>query len=292
MSKNPLEGRVVIVTGGGRGMGRAMALGFARAGAAGVAVTSAGSPDETAAVAREIDAIAGRPAGMALTADVGDAAACARAVEAVVARFGALHILMSNAGKGMRHVGESRGAFWKADSAGWDSVIATNVNGPFHMAKPAVPHMIAAGWGRIVNISKTIDSMHEVGNSPYGCSKAAVDAMTMSWAQDLEGTGVTANLLAPGGLVNTTFSRANAITRARDTGKKLFEAEDIVPAAVWLASEDSASYTGCRFNAARWDDKLPPSEAGALAHERPIFPAPGRSNKLAAAWNVRSAVQA
>jgi 3-oxoacyl-[acyl-carrier protein] reductase len=286
MSDEVLKRRVVIVTGGGRGMGRAMALGFARAGAAGVAVTSGGSPEEIAAVAREIDAIAGRPAGMAVTADVGDAAACARAVEAVVARFGALHVLMNNAGKGMRHVGESRGAFWKADSAGWDSVIATNVNGPFHMAKAAAPHMIAAGWGRIINISKTIDSMHEIGNTPYGCSKAAVDAMTMSWAQDLEGTGVTANILAPGGMVNTTFSRPAAIKRFQAEGKKYFEAEDIVPAAVWLASDSAAAYNGCRFNAAQWDHGLAPAKAGPLAQEQPIFPAPRRANSIAAAWKL------
>jgi 3-oxoacyl-[acyl-carrier protein] reductase len=152
--------------------------------------------------------------------------------------------------------------------------------------------MIAAGWGRIINVTKTIDSMHEVSNSPYGCSKAAVDAMTMTWAQDLNCTGVTANLLAPGGLVNTTFSRASALARARETGKKYFEAEDIVPAAVWLASADSAAYNGCRINAARWDSRLPTVEAAAQAHERPIFPAPGRSNSIAAAWNVRASMPA
>ncbi|MFM2130173.1 MAG: hypothetical protein RL477_1719 [Pseudomonadota bacterium] len=286
MATGPLAGKFAIVTGAGRGMGRAMALAFARAGAAGVCVTSGSSPDEIRATAGEIDAIAGRKgAGLGLTADVRDQAACDEAVARAVAAFGGLHILVNNAGLGMRNVcAGARGPFWDCDSAGWDRLIAVNVNGPFHMARPAVAHMLKAGWGRIVNVSKSVDSMHEKRNSPYGPSKAALEAMTICWAQDLHGTGVTVNAILPGGLTNTTFSRPSAIENARKTGKPFYEPEDIAPLAVALASEASAKYSGCRFTARGWKDGLPVEQAIEACRAPAIFPRPRRKRELLAGW--------
>ncbi|MDX1486233.1 MAG: SDR family oxidoreductase [Alphaproteobacteria bacterium] len=279
-----LSGRVAIITGGGRGMGREMALAFARAGAAGITVTSAASPDEIAATAAELDAIAGRPCGLAVCADVADTQACERAVAETVERFGRLDILVNNAGKGMREVREGRDPFWKNDVGAWLSVIETNVNGPFLMSRAAAPHMVAAGFGRIINVSKTAQSMIGAANSPYGPSKAALDAMTLIWAQDLDGTGVTVNCLLPGGLTDTTFSRPTAVPRARAAGRPVYDPADMGPPALWLASEDSAAYTGCRFNAARWDAARTPAEAAEGAREVPIFAQPKRGCAIAAAW--------
>lgn len=287
MSDVPLAGKFAIVTGAGRGMGRAIALAFARAGAAGVCVTSSASPGEIAATAEEIDSIAGRRgAGLAIVADAADPAATAAAVEQAVAHFGALHVLVNNAGLGMRNVcgGGARGPFWDCDTAGWDRLIGVNVNGPFHMAKPAAPHLIRAGWGRILNVSKSVDSMHETRNSPYGPSKAAVEAMTICWAQDLHGTGVTANTILPGGLTNTTFSRPAAIANARKQGKPVYEPEDIAPLAVALASEASARYSGCRFNARGWNADLPVDQAIELCRQAAIFPRPRRQREIMTGW--------
>jgi 3-oxoacyl-[acyl-carrier protein] reductase len=284
MAEPDLSGKVAIVTGGGRGMGRAMALALARAGTMGVIVTSAESPDETKDAAEQMNAETGRDCGWAVHADVADPDACGRAVAEAIDRFGALHILVNNAGKGMRNVREGQNPFWKNDTEGWLRLIDTNINGPFLMARAATPHMVEAGGGRIINVSKTGQSMIGPRNSPYGPSKAALDAMTLIWAQDLMGTGVTVNALLPGGLTDTKFSRAGAVARAREAGRAVFEAEAMAAPAVWLASDESGAYTGCRFNAAKWDPTLPAHEAAEAARELPIFAQPRRQSSIAGAW--------
>jgi 3-oxoacyl-[acyl-carrier protein] reductase len=284
MAEPDLSGKVAIVTGGGRGMGRVMALALARAGAMGVTVTSAQSPHETKAVMEQMNGETGRNCGHAVNADVADAQACAGAVAETMDRFGALHILVNNAGKGMRNVRDGSDPFWKNDADGWLRLVDTNINGPFLMARAATPHMVAAGWGRIINISKTGQSMIGARNSPYGPSKAALDAMTLIWAQDLTETGVTVNALLPGGLTDTSFSRPGAVPRAREAGRRVYEAEAMAAPAVWLASDQSAAYTGCRFNAARWDAALPAHEAAEAAREVPIFAQPRRASSIDGAW--------
>ncbi len=286
MENSALSGKVALITGGGRGMGRAIARACAQAGAVGVAVLSSSSPGEVAEAAEEIDRIAGRDAGLGLVADVRDDAACAEAVTRTVAKFGALHILVNNAGLGMKNTGEARGPFWEIWPDGWDKVIGVNVNGPFHMARHAAPHLIAAGWGRVINVSKSVDSMHEARNSPYGPSKAALEAMTMCWAQDFAGTGVTANLILPGGLTATTFSRPSAVASARKAGRPVYEAEDIAPLAVALASPSADRYNGCRFNARGWDEALTPAEALEACRTPPVFPRPRRKHELMTPWDM------
>jgi 3-oxoacyl-[acyl-carrier protein] reductase len=281
-----LEGKVALITGGGRGMGRAMARAFAEAGAAGIAIVSSSSPDELAAAAEEIDRKSGRQAGLGLICDVRDDAACAEAVARTVETFGALHILVNNAGLGMKNVCDVRGPFWEARPDGWDKVIGVNVNGPFHMARHAAPHLISAGWGRVINVSKSVDSMHEVRNSPYGPSKAALEAMTLCWAQDFLGTGVTANLILPGGFTATTFSRSSAVARARQAGRSVYEPEDIAPLAVALASTASDPYTGCRFNARGWRADVPLGDALEGCRTEPIFPKPRRKRELMSPWDA------
>jgi NAD(P)-dependent dehydrogenase (short-subunit alcohol dehydrogenase family) len=282
-----LAGKVALITGGGRGMGWAMARAFAEAGAKGVTIVSSSSPDEIAKGAEEIDRIAGRDAGLGMVADVRDDAACGEAVARTVEKFGALHILVNNAGLGMKNaVDGARGPFWEARPDGWDKVIGVNVNGPFHMARHAARHLIEAGWGRVINVSKTADSMHETRNSPYGPSKAALEAMTLCWAQDFLDTGVTANLILPGGLTATTFSRPSAVKRARETGKPVFEAEDIAPLAVALASEAADRYSGCRFNARGWRTGLPLAEALEGCRTMAVFPKPRRKRELMTPWDA------
>jgi NAD(P)-dependent dehydrogenase (short-subunit alcohol dehydrogenase family) len=285
MTDKPLAGKIAIVTGGGRGMGRAMARAFAVAGAQGVCVTSGASLGEIREVADEIDDLAGRKGtGLAITADVRERAACAHAVEQAARTFGALHILVNNAGLGMKNVGASRGAFWDCNPDGWEKLIAVNVNGPFHMARVAAPHLIKAGWGRIINVSKSADTMHSAHNAPYGPSKAALEAMTICWAQDLLGTGVTSNAILPGGLTNTTFSRSTAVPRAREQGKVVYEPKDIAPLAVALASGASDTYSGCRFNARGWRDDLSPTEALEACRTVAVFPKPRRARELMTCW--------
>ena len=194
----PLAGRVAIVTGGGRGLGRAMVLGLANAGAA-VLATASREPGEI----ESLSAAAPQGRILPVIADVTREDDCARAVATALKRFGRLDILVNNAGRGMKYVSEdfmtAPTRFWETTPDTWRLIIDTNVVGPFLMAREAAPTLRAAGWGRIVNISMNTETMRRRGFSPYGPSKAALESATIIWAQDLAGSGVTVNALLPGG---------------------------------------------------------------------------------------------
>ena len=283
MTPISLAGKIAIVTGAGRGLGRAMALGFARAGAAGITVTSAASPDETRAVAAEIDAIAGPGRGLALQADVSDWHDCERVVAQALKKFGGLHVLVNNAGKAGYAAGNERKPFWDATPEGWRRVIDTNVTGPFYMAKAALPHFLEQHWGRIINISKNRDTMFRPKSAPYGPSKAALEAMTLGFAQDLLGTGITVNSLAPGGSSETRLSSEQWRSEQRKAGILLDPAIMAAPA-VWLASDLSADITGCRYIAKNWNPALPPEEAAEGARDVAIFVPPQSRDLLTRTW--------
>jgi NAD(P)-dependent dehydrogenase (short-subunit alcohol dehydrogenase family) len=283
-----LKNKVALITGGSRGLGREMAIAYARAGARTV-ITAAAAPDETqgavkselAAVVDEMKAAGGD--GLAVYADVTQWEDCIGAVRQAVETFGALHVLVNNAALSQRYHGARGIPFWETDPQGWLRVIATNVVGPYYMAKASAPSLLRAGWGRIVNISKHPDQMHEAYAGAYGPSKAALEAESLSWAEELLSYNVTVNSLDPGGAVNTTFGRGVI----RNVG---LDPSVIVSIALWLASEASDGITGCRFDAKRWDDNLPMAEAAELCREGPIFPLPiSRTSPLDLAWRAPTA---
>ena len=178
MTVLPLAGKVAIVTGAGRGLGRSMARGLTRAGAK-VVLTAARAKNELDAAAAEIVAERGEAAVAAMLADVVDPDACEAVVARALDRFGRLDVLVSNAGRGMKYVSENfmtePPRFWEITAETWQMVIATNVNGPFLMARAAVPHFLKAGKGRIINISMNWQTMRRKGFTPYGPSKAALN---------------------------------------------------------------------------------------------------------------------
>ncbi len=242
-----------------------MALGLARAGA-NVVITAARNRGEIETVAGEAAKPAHVGAVHPLVADVTKEDDCRRVVDEAVRRFGALHILVNNAGRGMRFVSErfmeTATRFWETDPAVWRMVIDTNVNGPFLMARAAVPAMLAQRWGRIVNISMNHQTMRRAGFSPYGPSKAALESETIIWAQDLAGTGITVNSLLPGGATATGMVPETIAPEAR---RRLLDPEIIVPPLLWLASDGANDVTGARFVAALWDSSLPPEQAAQKA---------------------------
>lgn len=263
-----LAGRVAIVTGGGRGLGRAMALGLAQAGAT-VIATAAREGAEIEAVA-QAGAQGGGAGVVAVQADVTREEDCARVVRTAVERYGRLDILVNNAGRGMKYVSDrfmtEPARFWNTDPEVWRMVIDTNVNGPFLMARAAVPAMLDAGWGRIINISMNHETMRRAGFSPYGPSKAALESETIIWSRDLDGTGVTVNALLPGGATLTGMipQTADAALKAR-----LLDPAVIVPPLLWLASDAADGVTGMRVNASLWDAKLDEAQA-ASASSNPL----------------------
>jgi len=256
MGSLPLQGKVAIVTGGGRGLGRAMALGLAAAGAS-VAATAARSSDEIASLANAVAPAGSRGVIVPLVADVTREDDCHRVVAGVVERFGRLDVLVNNAGRGMMFVSPTfmtePTKFWEVRPDVWRTIIDTNVNGPFLMSRQAVPHMIAGGGGRIINISMNAATMTRRGFSPYGPSKAALEAETTIWAQDLKETGVTVNTLLPGGVTATGMVPTDVPERIRNA---LLPPDVIVPPLIWLASDLSDGVTGQRIIATEWSDAV------------------------------------
>ncbi len=255
-----LEGKVAVVTGAARGLGRAMAGGLVAAGAKVVGVDLPGQP--------ELDA-AGKDLGASFVpfpADIRDEESCANIIDAGISTFGAVHVLVNNAGIGMDTINlnfeSDPTPFWKLTAKQWRDVLEVNSTSHFLMARAVAPRMIAQKWGRIINVTTSLFTMVASGFSPYGPSKAALEASTAIWAKDLAGTGVTVNALLPGGPANTRTVSDEKRRRDRD---KLVQPEQMIPPVVWLASTASDSVTGRRFIAANWAGDLPAGTAALLA---------------------------
>jgi NAD(P)-dependent dehydrogenase (short-subunit alcohol dehydrogenase family) len=241
-----LRERTAIVTGGGRGLGRAIALAYARAGAD-VVVTAARSREEVAQVAAESEGMPGTV--HPLEADVTSVPDVDRLVEQTLRIRGRIDVLVNNAARGMKFVNPSfmtdPKPFYMADIEDWKLVIDTNITGVFIVSRAVAPHMVGAGEGHIINVTINQDTMVRRGFSPYGPSKAALEAMTQAWAADLEGTGVVVNMLAPGGATATGM-----IPEGFDVSE-LLDPEIVVPGALHLAttSESGQRIVGTDFPA-------------------------------------------
>jgi 3-oxoacyl-[acyl-carrier protein] reductase len=262
-----IKGRVVVMTGGGRGLGRAMALGLVGAGAR-VAITSAREGAELAETAADCRRLGGADCVLALTADVGVEADCERVMGETNAKWGRIDVLVNNAGRGMTYVDpdfiKNRPSFWQIPYDRFRLIIDTNVTGTFNMAKAVTPYLLANGWGRIVNVSTSLITMQRKGYLPYGASKWAVEGATVIMAEDLADTPVTVNALLPGGATNTKMIPGSLDDKNR-TGAdgNLFEPEIMVPPILYLASDLSNGKRGDRYVAKLWDAKLAPEAAAA-----------------------------
>ena len=261
-----LAGRVAIVTGAASGMGRVMARALAAAGAsvAGVDIDASG-----------LDRLAAEPvfAGRfcKVIADVSKAADCKSAVQRVVETSGTLDILVNCAGISMSTAAghkDARIKFFEADPEGWQRILAINCIGAFLMARFAAEPMIRRGWGRIINVTTSFDTMLAAGLSGYGASKSALEASCVSWAKDLEGTGVTVNILVPGGPTDTP----GFFPPGKPRPEVLLDPEIMGVPVVWLASPQSDGISACRFIARDWDRSLPPAEAAARVRQPAAWP--------------------
>ena len=248
---------IVIVTGGARGLGRAMTLALLRSGRR---VVVADLPVSAAEV-RELNDIAAQEQSqdrlLAVECNVTQWEQCQNVVNKAINRFGTVHGLVNNAGVGMQDIGNvlvgKRKPFYEVDANAWRNAIEVNVNGPFLMAKAITPQLVRQRWGRIVNIETSSYTMMMDGFSPYGPSKAALESSTVIWAKDLVGTGVTVNALAPGGPANTRMIPKSEVGD-RST---LIQPEVMMAPIVWLMSARSDGVSGRRIIAKEWDaDRL------------------------------------
>ena len=237
-----LDGRLALVTGAGRGFGRAIALAFAREGAD-VAVNYNASGDQAKDVVAEIGRL-GR-GGEAIQADVAREDQVRAMVDRVLARFGRLDILVNNAGV------MTRGAFVDTPFKDYETMFGVNVTGTFLCSQAALRPMVAARYGRIINLSTQLvrASVGTGGFAAYAATKGAVEALTRAMAHEFGSHGVTVNAIAPGG-IDTDMSRAVMTPeyRARRIGelpvRHLGQVEDVAYCAVFLAAEDAHYLTG------------------------------------------------
>ncbi len=197
------------------------------------------------AVAAELGG--GTAAAFGVQMDVRDEHSVGAGVAAVHDAFGGLDVLVNNAGIGMRTVNprfmtEPQG-FWAVDPQRFRDVFATNVTGYFLVAQAVVPSMLAAGSGKIVNVSINETTMRRHGFTPYGPSRAASEALSSVMAADLAGTGVSVNLLAPGGATATGMIPEDVPEEVRG---RLLDPSIMGPPVRWLASHDSDGTTGTR----------------------------------------------
>lgn len=253
MNHPSLKGRVVLITGGSRGLGREMALAFAAEGAK-LVVTGAKPSAALSATCRDLGSDA-----VGVVADVTSPDAANRAVDTAVQTFGRLDVLINNAGLGMRLVSETFNTtptkFWETKPDAWNNIVDANVKGPFHMARAAVPQMLAQGFGKIINISTSDQTMVRTGYAPYGPSKAFLEAASRVWAADLAGTGVDVNVLLPGGATDTDLLPPSPNKKGADGN--LLDPVVMRAPALWLASDASNGVSGARYIARLWQDVDP-----------------------------------
>lgn len=237
--------RTALVTGASAGLGRAMTLALLAAGhrVAALARTPATMDD----LVKHATA-AGRADGLLpVLADVSSADACERAVRAALERFGTIDALINNAGAAVAPT--DAGHFYEQRIDEWNDIVQTNLTAPFVLARLTVPAMAARGWGRVVNTVTSYATMTRAGFTPYGPTKAALEASTAAWAAELAGTGVTVNAILPGGAADTT--RVSSEERKRYPA--LLPPAIMGPPIVWLLSAAADTCTGMRVVARDWD---------------------------------------
>lgn len=243
MSGPRLEGRTAIVTGAGGDIGRAISKAFAAEGAKVLCTDiDAEAAETTAAVIRSAGGTAA-----AFACDVSQSASARAAVEAAIARFGSLHILVNNAA-----VFPPEATIPELDDDAWEKALAVNIGGAFHMSKFAIPRIAAAGGGSVIHVASQMARVANAGQAAYCATKGALLMLAKGMALDHAEENIRVNTLSPGGIATEGMARkwGDMATAERRWGRpkhplrRLGRVEEVARAAVFLASDEASFMTG------------------------------------------------
>jgi NAD(P)-dependent dehydrogenase (short-subunit alcohol dehydrogenase family) len=255
--------RAAIVTGAAGGIGRALVKGLLGVGIRVAAVDRTREGLDAVSVAARQQ---GRETNLlTVKADLSRDGAISDIVQQARGRFGAIDILVNNAGIGQATLRPGNWQqplrFWDITADQWRQFVAVHTTAPLLLAQAVVPEMTQRKWGRIVNVTTSLGTMIRSGSPTYGPSKAALEAFSAIMAKDLDGSGVTVNVLVPGGVTNTPMVPMESGFDRQD----MIQPEVMAPPLVWLVSDAAGRVSGRRFLAVHWDPDVPAAQAAEKA---------------------------
>ena len=262
MTANISNASVALITGAGKGIGKAMTLGLL---AQGMRIAAVDRDEQSLLELKHLANQSAYPERLEVFTEDLTSFDAVSLVDRVQDKLGGVNILINNAGLGQGQVRNdyhrNPPKFYDVTSEQWLNAIAVNANAVFLLSQVVAKRMLLDGWGRIINVTTSLGTMLREGYCPYGPTKAAAEGLSAVMASDLDGSGVTVNVLIPGGIVNTPMIPGEA-PFLRD---ELIQPEAMLAPLYWLCSNEANQVTGLRFLANRWDDSRPVAEAAKLA---------------------------
>jgi NAD(P)-dependent dehydrogenase (short-subunit alcohol dehydrogenase family) len=262
MASSTLHAPVALITGAGKGIGRAMALGLLTKG---MRVAAVDRDEQSLLALKHLANQTGHAERLEVFTEDLTSFDAESLVGLVQEKLGSVNILINNAGLGQGQVRNDYHRhppkFYDVTPEQWLNAIAVNANAVFLLSQVVAKQMLAEGWGRIINVTTSLGTMLREGYCPYGPTKAAAEGLSAVMASDLNGSGVTVNVLIPGGIVNTPMIPGEAPFLR----EALIQPEAMLQPLYWLCSSEANEVTGLRFLANRWDDRLHGAEAAKLA---------------------------
>jgi len=262
MAPSTANAPVALITGAGKGIGLAMALGLLTKG---MRIAAVDRDEQSLVVLKHLANQSEHAERLEVFTEDLTRFDAVSLVDRIQEKVGSVNILINNAGLGQGQVRSDYHRhppkFYDVTPEQWSNAIAVNASAVFLLSQVVAKRMLVDGWGRIINVTTSLGTMLREGYCPYGPTKAAAEGLSAVMASDLCGSGITVNVLIPGGIVNTPMiPRVAPFLR-----EELIQPEAMLPPLYWLCSREANDVTGLRLLANRWDDSLSGAEAAKLA---------------------------